>query len=80
MAKHPKRGGGIFDLFSLGLWGAAAQNSDGTVVGTIGTRLKYGMYILLPFILLIVVFLVIHKSTPMPPAKEHYESCKKNNS
>jgi hypothetical protein len=66
MAKKIKRGGDLFGLANLGLWGVAAQNSDGTVVGTIGLRLWYGFIILAIIGVPILLFFLFAKKTPMP--------------
>jgi hypothetical protein len=66
MAKKIKRGGDLFGLANLGLWGVAAQNSDGTVMGTIGLRLWYGFIILAIIGVPILLFFLFAKKTPMP--------------
>jgi hypothetical protein len=70
MSKKIRKGGDLFTtglkLGNLGLWGVAAQNSDGTVAGTIGLRLWYGLIILALIATPIVLFFLFAKKTPMP--------------
>ena len=65
-----KKGGDIFGLFNLGLWGAAAANSDGTVTNTIGLRLWYGLLILSPLLILILIWFVFGKVSQ----KNHFQN------
>jgi hypothetical protein len=64
-----KKGGDIFGLFNLGLWGAAAANSDGSVTNTIWLRFYYGLLILSPLFILMLLWLVFGKVTQ----KNHFE-------
>ena len=74
-----KSGGGLVGTVANGaLWYEASKNSDGTVVGTIGTRLWYGFLILLIPASLIALFFLFAKKTPMAPKSEHFAVSKKD--
>ena len=61
----PRKGGGLgMDVANAGLWGVAYSNSDGSVMGTIGTRLWYGFLIVgLPLLLIAFVWLFFGRTT-----------------
>jgi hypothetical protein len=65
----PRKGGGIgADAVNAGLWGVAAANSDGSVMGTIGNRLWYGFLILgVPLLLIATVYLFFGHTTKKEP-------------
>ena len=70
MSKKIRKGGDLFTtglkLGNLGLWSAAAQNSDGSFAGTVGLRLWYGLIILAIIGVPILLFFLFAKKTPMP--------------
>jgi hypothetical protein len=59
-----RRGGTeVGQLANAGLWGTAYANSDGSVMGTIATRLWYGFLILSPLIVIGVLFMLFGRTT-----------------
>jgi len=59
-----RRGGSeVGQLANAGLWAAAYENSDGSIAGTIGTRLWYGFLILSPLILIGLAFMFFGHTT-----------------
>ena len=65
------KGGDLGQLANAGLWGVAYENSDGSIMGTIGTRLWYGFLILSPLLIIGVVFLFFGHTTKV---KESFDN------
>lgn len=66
----PRGGSEVGQLANAGLWGVAAANSDGTVIGTIGNRLWYGFLLIgIPLLLIVTVYLLFGHTTK---AKESF--------
>ena len=71
----PRRGAGLgADAVNAGLWGVAYENSDGSVMGTIGNRVWYGFLIVGVPLLIIGVLWLLFGHTFKPAAKEPFSN------